>query len=352
MADYNKIKQANEHLQFVGGAIHKDCIYLITENYYEPKIHGKKYNVWNYPEKLIINMYIPKHRKKSDEWCGEIYSGIKSLYPATCLKDVDFCSYLTDDSFVSQKVAKNGTNGVVWTENVIELGKRVVMNMAVIDGIAYVCTTGGAIYRRISDNNWEEITNKQTEKYFSESEKKSYFNNGFSVIGGFSANEIYTADEKGNFYSNKNGMWEKIEIPSSNKSEITEIICSDGNVFINNEDRIIKGRNDQWEIIIKDEISNIVKQITCFQGELYFLDDAELKRLRNGELENIEFPATIHFGFSMSSKTMVTSEDLLMIMDSDRVVLFDGNHWFNLFDKNKTEEELREKGTFYDPREK
>ncbi len=49
---------------------------------------------------------------------------------------------------------------------------------------------------------------------------------------------------------------------------------------------------------------------------------------------------------------MVANEDLLIITGESRVILFDGNKWFNLFDTEKTEKQLRATGTFYDPREK
>lgn len=48
---------------------------------------------------------------------------------------------------------------------------------------------------------------------------------------------------------------------------------------------------------------------------------------------------------------MVANDDLLMITGNEAVIIFNGERWFNLFDKNRTEEELRATGTFYDPRE-
>ncbi len=65
------------------------------------------------------------------------------------------------------------------------------------------------------------------------------------------------------------------------------------------------------------------------------------------KLENAEIGVRIPAG----DNNMIANEDFLMITGNDNVILFDGNRWFNLFDRNKTEEKLRETGTFYDPRE-
>lgn len=54
---------------------------------------------------------------------------------------------------------------------------------------------------------------------------------------------------------------------------------------------------------------------------------------------------------SLQVQGRVANGDLLMITGNEEVILFNGERWFNLLDKNRTGEDLRATGAFYGPRE-
>ncbi len=362
MATYQRIRERAKEMNIVGGAIHPECIYLLAQNYYNPKKHKGKYNEWNYPKDFHIYLYLPIFREEKDEWGAIFYGGMEMMRTPAIMpqKNMAFTGVMYDGDVIRQKDHKKGSDSFKWDESAV--GKNVrITDVAVINDKIYACGTKGRVFKRKSNLNWEQISENNID---------------FWSIDGFSEKEIYVGGENGILWLKKGKEWKQIEIPCDKK--VQQILCaSDGNVYLNCCSVILKGREDKWEILDLGKINDI-RKIAWFKEQLYILPKyasssglyvfesgkiteielgkttIDLEKMKANETDNLIFK---HENISSSvsipagMNTMISNNDLLMITGDNSVILFDGNRWFNLFDKNKTEEELRASGTFYDPRE-
>ncbi|MBS9782948.1 MAG: hypothetical protein KGV46_00130 [Pasteurella sp.] len=377
MASYEKVLENIRGLNIVSGALHKDCIYFVAENYYDKKIHGDKYDEWDYPIEIRIYMYVPKLKKVKDEWFAKAYNEVGFLKHVTDISNdiIAFLGVFPEGSLAIQNNVEETSSGFQTLLKIIPV-QGAITDVSVIDDAVYATASGGEVYKRISNKEWKEIAKLSTKNFFSN--KRSA--DGFDCIDGFSADEIYAGGEKGTLWLFNKDTWRPIELPSN--SDVQQIICApDGYVYLNMGWLLLKGREDNWEKIkIPKEfkwIDSQIRKITWFKDKLYVLpytasvygmavyQDNDLKAVKVGsftinpekiindnplwgiETKNMDTNVFIPSGIN----DMVANDELLMITGNDEVILFNGERWFNLFDKNRSEEELRATGTFYDPRE-
>ncbi len=343
MASYETIlSQVKENI--IGGVLAKDAIYIIAED--------RNYN-------LVVG-YIPNIREKGNEW---ISFGANDSLKATTFSQGGFSFIGASDEEVCQITdISDFPNSFGEYEN----EKLYLLTHSSVIGDKLYFSQGDSIFKFVGNQKWTNI-------FDNEKERKG--KNGFIYsFDGFSDNEIYIGGDKGEIWLFNGNTWQELEIPTN--QWIPNIVCApNGNVYLNARGKIIIGRKDNWEKSINT--GEAIEKIVWFQGKLYLLpqfasstglfvlENDEIKPVEVGhfsinvddikdddirtamKLENTEVKVHIPAG----NTDMFASEDLLMITGDDRVILFDGTRWFNLFDKNKTEEELRENGTFYDPRE-
>ncbi|MDP8171595.1 hypothetical protein QJU96_09905 [Pasteurella skyensis] len=368
-------KEINIDQNIVGGVLHSNGIYLFGENFYDKKIHGKEYDDWDYPRVMSITGYVPTLREKGNEWFQWFVDDATRLVAISNVKGIDFLGVCNKNFVIGQQNIVSGYDGFTLFGRVIAT-KGAITDMAVIDDVVYASASGGEVYKRIKNTKWANISTKEVQKHFSDNN----FTNGFLCIDGFSDNEIYAGGNKGTLWIYENNEWKPIGL--SLDCNIKQIICaSDNFVYLNCERYILKGRKDEWQKITipkKLHWEHSIKKIEWFKGELYVLPmfasaygmavyrDDKLQEVKVGsfsinpekiindnlllgvETKNMDTNVFIPGGIN----DMVANDELLMITGNDEVILFNGERWFYLFDKTRSEEELREKGTFYDPREK
>ncbi|MBS9782945.1 MAG: hypothetical protein KGV46_00115 [Pasteurella sp.] len=378
MASYENIKDISQGLNIVSGALHPECIYLIAEEFFDKKKHGNKCeDEWDFIGKFHIYLYKPLFMEQGNDWQGKLYSGMVDMTRVAVIpnRPPAFLGCISaSGTIIYQANAKEEPENFQMTKNAIKARGR-ISDLAVIDNDIYATSSGGAVYKRITDENWEEIALSVTERFFSDDS----FTNGFDCIDGFSADEIYVGGEKGILWICDKGKWRPIDLPYN--KDIEQIVCApDGYVYLNCCWKILKGRKDSWQIIDIDNHlppSMGIAKMSWFKGGVYLLPDAASaiglycyrndiikqvpvgniqikpkKTISNNPLLNLEFTnAEVQVFIPGGLNDMMANDDLLMITGGNAVILFDGNRWFNLFNKNKSEEELRATGTFYDPRE-
>ncbi|MBS9782950.1 MAG: hypothetical protein KGV46_00140 [Pasteurella sp.] len=377
MANYDRVRQSIKGLNIVSGALHPECIYLIAEEQYNPKKHGVGYDEWSFVGDFRIYLYKPLIKETGNEWQGKAYKNMRKMRKVAIVpqNNLGFCGVLYNGDTISQVTPQKDVESIKWIENAINnLGNRAITDVAVINDEVYASAGGGAVYKRITDNNWQEIALHTTEKFFSDKN----FATGFNCIAGFSKDEIYLGGRNGTLWICDSNNWRPIELPVN--EHIEQIVCASNDfVYIKSTRNILKGRKDKWEIIKNNIFDNsILRRISWFKNELYILPSLASaaglyamgsdNKIRQVSVGSIRYnPNKVIDGnplFGLESKNdndnvfipsgmndMVVSDELLMITGNDKVILFNGERWFNLFDKNRSEEELRATGTFYDPRE-
>ncbi len=375
MATYEAIRETVKGFNIHNICLSQDNIYIMAENYFNPEIHNPdKYDELYYPKEMSILLFLPNISEVGNEWSGVNYhcNGVRKAV-SVASKNIAFLGVLPNglnirqfNSDIKERAEslqlEKGFNG-----SRLEGG---VTDLCVIDDEIYACCTGGQIFKKIGDDKWKQITNQKVKKSFQDDN----FMKGFHCITGFSKDEIYAGGMHGILWLKDRKEWKKIDVPTQNN--IKQLICSpNGEVYINCSEYILKGRKDKWEKIISNETltENGIDKISWFQNKLYLLagtasvdglfvyDNQRIEKVKVGhmsinldsmigndlqtaiDIENSEIGVTIPAGIN----SMVANDKLLAITGDDNVILFDGNRWFNLFDKNRTEKELRESGTFY-----
>ncbi len=347
MANYSYVVEELEEGQLKSGVLHKNAIYLIAEE--------EQYFT-------TILIYMPNLREEGNEWAlvgFPSYQLKATSFPQGGLSFIGATEKKVHEITECDMVDIRDSYRKYDNEDLY-----LIMDIKVINDELYFAQ-GDSLFKYFGDKKWKNIF---------DNEKLRKAKDGFiHSFDGFSKNEIYIGGEKGEIWLFNGNTWRPLEIPTN--QWIHNIVCApDGNVYLNAKNQIIIGRNDNWEKSINTNVS--VDKIVWFKGKLYLLpkyaDTKGLFCLENGEIKPIEvgylrdneketklqgrlvleeINPHIKVKIPAGNTDMIASKDLLMITGNDSVILFNGNRWFNLFDRNKTEEELRASGTFYDPRE-
>ncbi len=350
MATYELIQEDTQGFNIVGGALHPECIYIIAEERFDETKHGKTADFYSFIGDFNIYLYKPWLMEKSNDWQETYYNNIAEITNIVTIphKNIAFLGICSENGTVfKQNSPRDDIDDFQAMYQALEARGR-INDLCVIDDEIYACSSGGAVYKRITDREWQEIALTTTKHFFSNDK----FSNGFNCIDGFSADEIYAGGEKGILWICDKGKWQPIDLPYN--KDIEQIACTpDGYVYLNCRWKILKGRKDNWQIIDIDNHlppSMGIAKMSWFKGSVYLLPDAAsatgLFKLNNGSIEKVPVEIPIPSG----TNNMVANDDLLMITGNDEVIIFNGERWFVVFDKNQSEEELRQQGIFYDPR--
>ncbi len=335
MASYNEVR---EYLQerkqiFVGGALHKKGIYLFTE-------HEELGN-----KQTFVVFYRPFNTDKGNEYNGKGITGAKRLKGVTHTRYADFVGvYNQGETMTHRRISdeladvKFNPDGIDYLFGITDIAK--------IDNEVFVCEHGYFLHQLIRNRKWKEHTIPITEN-----------TQRCCCIDGFNLDEIYVGGTKAMLMCQEKGEWREIQwldiTENGWKEDIEQIICADdGFVYARTHfNKVLKGRKDDWEIIYNDENSyNHLKSMTYFKGNIYIVENHKTVMLvENNELQQVNGSEKVCIPSSINN--MVANDDLLMITGDDKVIIFNGERWFVIFDKNQSEEQLREQGIFYDPRE-
>jgi len=208
-----------------------------------------------------------------------------------------------------------------------------------IAGMAYLVGMGRTVYRSQDGTGWDridmdvrcadldpdlELEDKLTEDLY-----------GFESIDGFSSQEIYAAGWNGELWHYNGVEWRKIVSPTN--LAIYSIICApDVAVYaVGQAGIVLKGRHDQWRILIADHTSRDFWDATWFLGHLYILAGDGLYRMVGDVLEAVELE------FSEMPLTSKKSPIALSSVDANRETIWvagkktiakstDGKKWTEL----------------------
>ena len=204
-------------------------------------------------------------------------------------------------------------NGIVEMEHIHNVDIS-LKGLAEISGYAYACGMKRQVFKRISDNTWMSMSAPVPEK------RSGVI--GFEAISGFDENDIYAVGWQGEIWKYNGLEW--IQKVSPTNQILTSVACADdGMVYIcGRKGMLIKGKDDQWEILSSNDNNDDFWDVHYFKGKVYVsslsaiyevVDDG-LKMLR---LEDV--PGTcMHLTSADGIMWSIGIQDLLS---------FDGEQW-------------------------
>ncbi len=349
---YKNIQTNSKQYCFIDVVFGKECVFLLAETKANKRVLNDKGRVERYTEDVVIYTYRPFSDDTKGKWNKQAYKGLDKDFKGVALpsKDLAFCGVSLYGNVVSLRDEEQ--QNFTLTENAITnlIEYEAVYDISVIDDEIYISCGGSQVFKYIADDNWEELELFDKESDFG----KRLINRWFKGIAGFSRDEIYTINNKGILWFYDKGQWQHYELPEGKYEHFVKITCgTDDRVYILSKTKLFIGKHKNWETLtIGERPYDLVESMAWFKGKLYLWgyfglctlkDDKRLEKVRLDKDKN--YPRK---GFH----TLRANDDYLILIGDDAVLLFNGKHWSVLFDKNQTEEELREQGIFYDPRKK
>jgi hypothetical protein len=181
-----------------------------------------------------------------------------------------------------------------------------------IKNSVYAVGMSALIFSMDRDGKWKEIN-------FNISRDKS-----FEAVDGYSENDLYLVGWDGlicHCAQNKCNFEQSLT-----NVILTDVCCSpDGYVYCcGQQGIIIRGRDDEWEVMCRDEITEDFWAVTCFRGYIYLSTASFLYILDNGQLKRVKFGLDIPKTFYHLS---AFGDDLLWSIGPSDLMAFDGEAW-------------------------
>lgn len=173
------------------------------------------------------------------------------------------------------------------------------------------------IFIRKAPDQWQQLKNGLYP------EGADLSNSGFSDVDGYDLNNLYACGGHGDLWHYNGDMWHSIDLPVN--SVLENICCGDdGFIYITtNRREVLRGKLDQWDVIIQDITSEVFESIVCFEGRVIISTVSELYTIENDSF--VKWESEIP---EMESKAHLAAGDgVLVVMGRNKVVSFDGTSW-------------------------
>ena len=183
-----------------------------------------------------------------------------------------------------------------------------------IDGQAYACGMLRQVYVRTAEGKWKDL---------SAPAPKPGVTAGFEAISGYGKDDIYAVGWEGEIWQRKRGKW--IERESPVNIILTGVTCcDDGYVYVCGQNgTLIKGRDDEWQVVDQDDTEDDFWDIHAFQGVVYACSFNGLFQIKKDVLSAVKFgkdaPGTFH--------RLTSADGVLWSVGAQDVFAFDGKKW-------------------------
>lgn len=145
-----------------------------------------------------------------------------------------------------------------------------------IGGKAHAVGHCGAVYRLDELTQWTRIDDGLSPDFMIE------------AIHGFDGSDVYAAGFRGALWHFDGQKWTKRDLPTN--ANLNAVKCAgNGTVYLGGQGGIlVRGREDTWETIDQEEMTDDVWDIEWFEEELYVSSSA-VYRLKRDRLEPVDF---------------------------------------------------------------
>ncbi|WP_431261968.1 hypothetical protein ACQ859_17410 [Roseateles chitinivorans] len=192
-------------------------------------------------------------------------------------------------------------------------------NVATIDGKLYVCAGWRHVCYLNDAKEWVSIRHNLTDP-----PAKKVTDYGFAAIAGFNANDIYAAGGEGDLWRFDGKTWRQCQVPTNMAME--SLCCAgDGHVYVGLQSGgLLRGREDEWEVIHEDNMTVPFKDIVWYQDQLWCTSEYGLWTVgKDGKLVDADVPALA----SACSGNLSTADGILMVAGLNGAAIHDGSEW-------------------------
>lgn len=198
-----------------------------------------------------------------------------------------------------------------------------VDNVATIDGRLYVCGGWRHVCYLNDDQTWVSVRHNLPDP--PNPKKATRF--GFEAIAGFNANDMYAVGGEGDVWRFDGQLWRQCPVPTNMQME--SVCCAgDGYVYVGLQSGgLMRGREDEWQVIHEDRMSVPFKDIVWYQDRLWCTSEHGLWTLdAAGKLVDADVPPAVH----ACSGNLSTADGVLLLAGYHGATLCDGKDWHRL----------------------
>ncbi|MDJ0840170.1 MAG: hypothetical protein QNK37_26900 [Acidobacteriota bacterium] len=219
---------------------------------------------------------------------------------------------------------RGGTNEKMLSEDDIVISR----NVRFIGNHFYIVGGIRRLLRRDGPEQWRDMTQDLRDPSLEPIETLDL---GFDDVDGFNESDIYAVGGKGDAWRFDGQKWFNIDLPVND--QISCVCCaSDGTVYIGGFDHLIlRGREDQWEIVYRDDSNYMFHQIVEFDGRIFTVDEwgSTIYEITEDGVAEIDtgdfiFPPT-------SCLCMSVGHGMLLAAGLESASVFDGKTWRSVF---------------------
>jgi hypothetical protein len=189
-----------------------------------------------------------------------------------------------------------------------------------IAGVPYACGMDRHVYRRDGPNKWIPI--------FGDMDKQAapdiVF--GFESIHGYTHDDIYAVGWHGEIWHFNGEVWSQQSSPSN--FILNKVLCApDGYVYICGlAGLIIRGRNNNWEIVDEGAIGLDLWDLEWFNDKLWISSHSMIYTLENNIVEPVEFDDDVPSSFYH----LDARDGILWTIGAEDIMQFDGEEWIRI----------------------
>jgi hypothetical protein len=184
-------------------------------------------------------------------------------------------------------------------------------SVATIAGYAYAVGFEGAVACRIGDGSWLALTDTNISEC------------DLEAAAGFSADELYGVGWGGCLVRFDGDRWQQITSPTN---VFLSNICCAGNGYayaVGMEGTVLRGRRDQWEIILEGESNEEFWGVAWFNDHLYIASPQFFYRVEGDKLELMQPDDNI----PTSCYHLATAKGRMLSVGTDDAILCEDGRW-------------------------